>query len=102
MLRKMVYLFVIFTTLFALSGCGTVTNSDDQANNVLSNETSMSTANIDEDSDSSASMTDASHSNDADPDYDTVFPQDEVNRIDITISEENWEAMLGGYDRTLW
>ncbi|QRN82764.1 CotH kinase family protein [Chloroflexota bacterium] len=94
MLRKMVYLIVIFTTIIALSGCGTVTKSDEQANNVLSNETSMSTANIDEDSDNSASMTDAAHSNDADPDYDTVFPQDEVNRIDITISEENWDAML--------
>jgi len=34
------------------------------------------------------------HGNDADPNYEVVFPQDEVNRIDITISAENWEVML--------
>lgn len=35
-----------------------------------------------------------SHSNSADPDYDVVFPQDEVNILNITISPENWQAML--------
>ncbi len=35
-----------------------------------------------------------SHSNDAKPDYEIVFPQDEVNRIDIVISAETWQAML--------
>lgn len=34
------------------------------------------------------------HSNEVEPDYETVFPQDEINRIDITISAENWGAML--------
>ena len=34
------------------------------------------------------------HSNSVDPDYDVVFPQDAVNRIDITISPENWQIML--------
>jgi len=34
-----------------------------------------------------------SHSNDAYPDYETVFPQDSVNRIDIVIAPEEWEAM---------
>jgi spore coat protein CotH len=31
---------------------------------------------------------------DVDPDYDTVFPQDEVNEITIKLSPENWQAML--------
>jgi len=35
-----------------------------------------------------------SHSNKSEPDYETVFPQDEVNRIDITIEPENWEIMM--------
>ncbi len=35
-----------------------------------------------------------SHGKSADPAYDIVFPQDEVNRLDITISAANWEAML--------
>jgi spore coat protein CotH len=38
--------------------------------------------------------TDETHSKDADLDYDTVFPQDSVNRLDIVISEENWQAMM--------
>jgi spore coat protein H len=33
------------------------------------------------------------HSNDAEPNYDVVFPQDKVNQITITIDPENWEAM---------
>ena len=33
------------------------------------------------------------HSNDADPDYDVVFPDDRVNQITITIAPEDWEAM---------
>lgn len=34
-----------------------------------------------------------SHSNDTDPVYDVVFPQDVVNTITITFSPENWQAM---------
>ncbi|MEZ4595052.1 MAG: CotH kinase family protein [Chloroflexota bacterium] len=37
--------------------------------------------------------TEASHSNDADPNYDIVFPQDEVNQLTITIEPEDWAAM---------
>jgi spore coat protein H len=36
----------------------------------------------------------ASHGNDVDPNYEVVFPQDKVNEIIITISPENWQAML--------
>jgi spore coat protein H len=34
-----------------------------------------------------------SHSNSTDPDYEVVFPQDEVNPITITINPTNWELM---------
>lgn len=37
--------------------------------------------------------TSSTHSSDAEADYTTVFPQDAVNRIDITIDESNWEVM---------
>jgi hypothetical protein len=33
------------------------------------------------------------HSNNVDPDYETVFPQDKVNQIKITITPEDWNAM---------
>jgi spore coat protein H len=36
----------------------------------------------------------STHSNDANPDYDIVFPQENVNRIDLEISEEDWQSML--------
>jgi len=35
----------------------------------------------------------ASHSNDAEPNYEVVFPDDQVNQITITIAPEDWEAM---------
>lgn len=38
--------------------------------------------------------TDETHGKSADPDYDVVFPDDAVNRIDIVIDPENWQAML--------
>jgi hypothetical protein len=34
-----------------------------------------------------------SHSNEVDPNYDVVFPDDRVNQITITIDPEDWEAM---------
>lgn len=35
----------------------------------------------------------ATHSNDADPDYSKVFLQNEVNRMDITMTAEDWSAI---------
>ena len=35
-----------------------------------------------------------SHGNDADLNYEVVFPQDAVNTINITIAPETWAAML--------
>ena len=40
-----------------------------------------------------AGWRDASHSNDVDPTYAVVFPQDRVNEITITIAPDDWEAM---------
>ncbi len=39
-----------------------------------------------------------SHSNDADPDYDVVFAQGVVQRLDITIADDDYEAMLADVD----
>jgi len=38
--------------------------------------------------------TEETHSKSAEPNYEVVFPQDEVNRLDITITPENWQAMM--------
>ena len=37
--------------------------------------------------------TEATHGKKGDRNYDVVFPQDKVNRLDITISAENWAQM---------
>ncbi len=42
---------------------------------------------------SETTPTDLSHNSDAPPDYETVFPQDSVNRIDITLDTEAWDAL---------
>jgi spore coat protein H len=44
----------------------------------------------------------ASHSNDADPDYDIVLPQNDVNRIDIVIDPDQWEAMQDDMTDLYW
>jgi spore coat protein H len=40
-----------------------------------------------------AGWSDESHSNQVEPNYEVVFPQNKVNEIVITISPENWQAM---------
>ncbi len=40
----------------------------------------------------------ASHSSSANPNYDLVFPQDKVNRFDITIEAEDWDNMQSDLD----
>ncbi|SET99343.1 CotH kinase family protein [Stigmatella erecta] len=37
--------------------------------------------------------TDATHGKNAKPAYDVVFPQGQVNRMDITVAPEDWQAM---------
>lgn len=36
---------------------------------------------------------DSTHSKSVDPNYDVVFPQDKVQRIDLTITDESWNSM---------
>lgn len=44
--------------------------------------------------------TEATHSKDADPDYEEVFNDEEVKRLDFVISEERWQAMLDDMENT--
>jgi spore coat protein H len=44
--------------------------------------------------------TEITHGNSADPDYDEVFAEDTVKRLDIEISAENWQAMLDDMTET--
>lgn len=42
-----------------------------------------------------------SHSNDVDPNYEIVFEENTVKRIDLTISSTNWSAMQSDLDKNL-
>ncbi len=44
--------------------------------------------------------TTATHSNDADPDFDEVFEDNAVKRLDIVITEDRWQSMLDDMTET--
>ena len=50
---------------------------------------------IDDDTDFEITdWTTETHSNEAVPDFDKIFPDNEVQRMDIVISEDNWDVMI--------
>jgi spore coat protein H len=95
--HRMVYVFLVVTILTgALVGCEpalatqtpstqAVVTSEPSQGSPSQNTTSNVTDNPDWD--------EASHGNQVEPDYTVVFPQDSVNRIDITLSPEGWAAL---------
>jgi spore coat protein CotH len=87
-------LFII-VLLISMTGCTTQTLASESKQTDISEESSSdsedSTLNTEERPDGWSTE---SHSNEVEPDYETVFPQDKINRIDITIREANWETML--------
>ena len=69
----------------------TACNNDDMVEE-LTSDTDSSTVN-DADFEATDWATD-SHSNDADPDFDEVFADNAVKRVDIVITPERWQSML--------
>jgi len=67
--------------------------SEDISDQTIVEENSVSEG-ISDEIDNSEGWSESSHSKETDPDYDIVFPQDAVNRIDVIISSDNWETML--------
>lgn len=66
-------LLILLLTIM-VSGCATPVKSTQQAEATTSKSETDS----------------AAKSNDTEPDYAVVFPQDSVNRIDVTLSKEAW------------
>ena len=73
---KLIYLFVVIALM-----------------NFACEDSSSNITKVNEEIDIS-DWTAATHSNSGERNYDIVFPQDEVNRIDISIPDENWGKML--------
>jgi spore coat protein H len=79
-------IFVAGFIVFTLPGCATI-------GSVIQNSASggSQTANNDETNGHKiVNWDEASHGNDAEPNYAVVFPQESVNRIDITLSPGAW------------
>jgi hypothetical protein len=75
----------------ALSGGEDTPESDVRSGEV---EDAEEAAEPEEAVDRPAGWSEDTHGKDADPNYDVVFPQDEVNRIDIAIDPADWQTML--------
>jgi len=81
-------LFAIMMAVFALSimAC----SKDDDVDTVVEDTTVV----IDDTDFEATDWTSETHSKDADPDFDEVFDDNAVKRIDIVISEARWQIML--------
>ena len=77
------FLFVV-TLIISLSGC-----SSTSGKSINPTTGSTSTGSTAEDS-HPANWNETTHGKDAEPNYAVVFPQESVNRIDITLSTEAW------------
>lgn len=97
---KTLWSLSLILILISITGCSSALQTQDE-------ETTESTASLDESNEDGqdneegdesierpTGWSEDTHSNNVEPDFETVFPQDEVNRIDIVISEENWETIL--------
>ncbi len=103
--KQWLSLMVLFVMLFT-SGCGVLSVDEEaaatgspgasEASGTEAQEAGSGDENLQEDEalERPAGWTVETHSNEARPDYEIVFPQDEVNRIDIILTPETWETML--------
>ncbi|MBI9072644.1 MAG: CotH kinase family protein [Melioribacteraceae bacterium] len=83
MLKLKSILALLFFTFLLLNCEDTVTDTGDVSSKI------EYTTDLD-----LSDWSETTHGKGADPDYDIVFPQDKVNRIDIVITENNWDVML--------
>lgn len=86
-------LLILLLALIILSGvnCANPSGSSASSGIDLGDETTLETPD----------WTSETHSNDVDPDYDVVFEEGTVKRIDLTISAANWTAMQSDLDENL-
>ncbi len=81
----MVRIVLLILIMISLLGC----NSTEVSDKIETLE-----KNVDQVSNSSEEWNDETHGASVTPNYDVVFPQDKVNRIDITISADDWQGIM--------
>ena len=84
-------LLLFVSSLLLLGACSDSTNSDATA--IVVEDTTDTTALTDTDFEAT-DWTEASHSNDADPNFAEVFDDTLVKRFDFVVSADRWQSML--------
>jgi spore coat protein H len=97
-MKRVLFIFLLLLSLISMTGCSIVEQSADALENKSPTQPENSN---NETIERPEDWSDETHSNDIDPNYETVFPQDKVNRIDIIISEEDWETMMADMTRLM-
>jgi len=104
-MKKLITLPLLVILILTLAACGgsatalaevdtaNVTDTNPDAESVTSFSETATTPVAESASETPAGWSEATHGDNAEPNYEVVFPDDEVNQITITITPENWEAM---------
>ena len=91
-------ILIALCVLLTLTACNNEVTEDET---LVAIDTSTMT-NTESDNTDYSDWTEETHSKEWELDYDTVFPQNEVNRIDIVISPEQWELMNEDMEGLYW
>jgi len=86
-------LYSLLITIILVSACSTPAAADSTGSSDGTSITDTGSSVTRSSAEMDQEEQDQSSSND-EPDYEIVFPQDSVNEITITISQENWELMM--------
>jgi spore coat protein H len=84
--NKLITLVMITTMLLGNTGCSEIYSEDETVSDAVETAVVEPVTRPED-------WTEETHGNDSAPDYDIVFPENEVNQITITVSPENWEAI---------
>lgn len=87
--NNIIYASVCIFALLVFNAC-----SDDESSTEVAEEEEEIVVEIDDTDFEATDWTDETHSKDADPNFDTVFEDNTVKRLDIVITEARWQAML--------
>ncbi|MEP2279945.1 CotH kinase family protein [Maribacter sp.] len=87
-----ILLFLFITSFIACSDDDSIVDTDVD-DEIAEEEEEVSTT-IDDSDFEATDWTTATHSKDADPDFEEVFEDNVVKRLDIVITEARWESML--------
>ncbi|CAA6804872.1 MAG: Spore coat protein [uncultured Sulfurovum sp.] len=101
---KIALFTTIIATIFTLSGCGsssdTSTTDSTSSTTIETNTTSASTTTQSDADFAATDWTEETHSKNVDPNYDEVFDDAQVKRLDFVVTKERWQSMLDDMTNT--